>query len=116
MLFWKRIIRDLVVIAVIIIVAVSAFYLYDLYRKHGCGKTYVCGNVIVLFRDNVSKSQIADFLKKNNLKTSGTSSVLLEINSAVILVPVGQEKEWVEKLKQYPEVESASLNGISHIF
>src|SRR3989344_4599853 len=111
MLFWKRIIRDLAVIAVIIIVAVSAFYVYDLYRKH------VCGNVIVLFRDNISKSQIVDFLRRNNLEIKPeTSGVLLEINSVVVLVPVGQEKEWVERLKQYPEIENTGLNGIGHIF
>ena len=117
MLFWKRIIRDLAVIAVIIIVAVSAFYVYDLYRKHGCGKTYVCGNVVVLFRDNISKSQIVDFLRRNNLEIKPeTSGVLLEINSVVVLVPVGQEKKWVERLKQYPEIENTGLNGIGHIF
>ena len=72
---------------------------------------YVPGEMLVLFYEGVSNQSATDILEGFNVKIIKSYSI---INSFLVEVDEGKEFEWICKLQEDPNVESAELNGIGH--
>jgi len=92
------------------------------YRALGMrsGKDYVKGEIIVGFKEGINEDQahkIVDSLGLS-IKDFFTKPVKIEektIIVAMVNVPDGNEVEWICRLRENPQIEGVSVNGIGHI-
>jgi len=74
---------------------------------------YVRGEVIVYFVDSATEEQVNLMVELNGVEWGGFMAN--NTKSAVIKVPAGREKGWVEILAKEDIVKSAHLNGINYL-
>ncbi len=68
---------------------------------------FVRGEVLIGLEDGVEKHQVKNRIEELNLEWK---RYFEHLGIALIGVPVGKEKYWVEKLKEEPLIKYAQLN------
>lgn len=115
----KKVYKLLFFILAFILIAVISVLIIKNYQQQTINNQtsdfdFVKGEIIVSFKENISKEDIISIFKKYDLKSEDKEelSSLQDIGMYKVYVPNGKEKYYIEKLKQEPIVETASLNHI----
>jgi len=78
-----------------------------------CSATYVPGELMVGFKDGTSLTDAQDLIVNLGLSSEEKVSSLWDVQEwLLVLVPEGEEKEWISKLENEDIIDYTEFNGI----